>query len=107
MEWVAKNLCTAMNNNIIATAIEEDCHQLVRGLAIIQESIHCILMSKLEIKRACLAWVPHFLRMDKIQARFHICTETLKMITNEQEFLTRVITTNESCLLNQISEDEF
>ncbi len=54
------------------------------------------LTCELGIKRVYLAWVSHFLKVNKIQARFHTCTENLMMITNELQLLTRVITTNES-----------
>ncbi len=53
-----------------------------------------ILTSELEMKRMCSAWLLHFLRMNEIQACFHACSKNLVMITNELEFLARVIITD-------------
>ncbi len=48
-------------------------------------------MGELGMKQMCSEWIPHFLRIDKIQAPFHTCTKNLVMITDESEFLTQVI----------------
>ncbi len=89
-----------MNIDTVTTATKDNHHQSVQALAtelkISQGSIRQILMGKLVMKGVCSMWVPHFLQMDKVLARFHTCTENLMMITNEPEFLTQVITIDES-----------
>ncbi len=95
-----KTVCTKMNISTVVTTIEEDCQQSVWALAIelkISQKFICqILISKIGTKPVSLAWVLHFLRMDEIQTHFHTCTGNLVMITNELEFLIRVITADES-----------
>ncbi len=79
----------------VVTAIEDNHHQLVQVLTIelkiSWKSIYLILMGELGTERVC-----SILQMDKIQAREHACTKNLTMIINEREFLTQVITAEES-----------
>ncbi len=93
-----KTVCTVVNINTVATTIEKDHHQSVQSfpteLKISQESIRCFLTGELGMKRRCLVLVPHFLRMDELQAHFYACTKNITII-NEPEFLTEVITTDE------------
>ncbi len=58
-EGKSKTVCTMMNINIIATAIEGDPHQSVQTLTtelkISRESIRQILIGELGMKHVCLA----------------------------------------------------
>ncbi len=91
----SKSMCMVMNVNTVITTTEDNYHQSVRAIATqlktSQLSIRRILKSELGTKRVCSAWVPHFLRIDKIQACFCVRTENLAMITDEPEFQAQVL----------------
>ncbi len=78
--------------------------KLVDDLHTTRMSIQLILTNKIGINRVCLRWVPHFIRFEEMEHCRSPYTENLTWSSEDPDFLSRVITVDESGILNYNSK---
>ncbi len=95
-----RTVVTDVNIDTVSAVIEEDRYssiwKLVHDLHIPRMSVQHISTRKLEMKYVCLTWIPHFLRVKEMKCRCSECLENLAQISQDPNFLSRVISVDES-----------
>jgi len=84
----------------IQKPIHQDQHQTIRDIAEEVEfgygTCQRVLMEELGMHRVAAKFVPRILTADQKQQRVNICTELRQLASDDETFLSRVITGDES-----------
>ena len=60
------------------------------------ETCQRVLMAELGMQRVAVKFVPRILRADQMQQRISVCTELHQLASDDEMFLSRIITGDES-----------
>jgi len=79
---------------------KQTIHNVFNCVGLSYGSRQCILADELNMRQTAAKFVPHLLNNDKGDRRVQVCTEPQKAVRHDPNFLSRVITGDESWLYN-------
>ena len=93
---------TEENINTAAVIVREDRRITLRTLSEIMNislgATHMLVTEKLHMRRVCARWVPRLLIPEQKDTRVQVCMQLKMMLQEDPEFLSKVITADESWL---------
>ena len=95
-----KDVRNSFNIERVQTKIDQDhrqsVQQLAEALSINHNTVHQILTEDLGMTRVVARWVPKLLTQEQKKARVDISLSLLQLLQDQPDFLSRIVTTDES-----------
>ncbi|XP_060576133.1 histone-lysine N-methyltransferase SETMAR-like [Ruditapes philippinarum] len=94
----------------VTDAIKEDRRLTIREVALIsgcsKSTVHRILHENLNMSRVCAGWVPRLLSNEEKETRVRLSTEFLRRHEIDQQFLSKIVSVDETWLHYYDPEDK-